>query len=343
MSPVASWGGVAPGSVINWFFPNGLSQQTFVYYDPAAAPNMPILFLEHVDAVSLGLPSAGPIRQVFDGGWGSWTTLMPFKMNGVPHQLAYDSVSGAVHFDRFFGNAQGAETLWSWTWGGGFSHFAPYYINGQPYFIAYNKTNGTVHFDQFPQNLQGPIIHAASTWATGYTSITPFTMGSRSYMLLYNKDTGAVRYVRMNTTGNGASTMWSGTWGTGWTDFAAYDIGGQPYLVAYNATSGLTHFDKVPSNFNGVQILGTATLPTGMTLETLDHPGQASFLAHRTSTGSTSVYRVALDGSSATVAWGATTIANVTQIVPFMQSEKNHVLLYSKNNGDVRSYELTLF
>lgn len=343
VNAIPSWDGVAPQNVVNWYFPNGLSRQSFVYYNPAQLANQPIMFLELVDALSLGLPSSGPIRQVFDGGWGAWTTLMPFKMNGLPHQLAYNSSTGAVHFDRFYANANGAETLWSYTWGSGFSHFAPYYIGGNPYFIAYNAATGAVHFDQFPSNLQGPIIHAVGTWPAGVTSITPFAWGSNNYMLLYNKNTGAVRYERMNADGKGSTTMWSGTWGTGWTDFAAYDIGGTPHLVAYNSSNGTTHYDRVPTNFSGVQILAVGSLPTGLKLSTLDHVGPPTFVGHKTSSGATSIYRVAMDGTSAAEAWASTTIPNVTSIVPFTQSEKNYVMLYSLSNGDIRSYELTLF
>ncbi|WP_164014659.1 hypothetical protein [Pyxidicoccus trucidator] len=342
VSLIGTFDGIAASSVKAWDFPNGRKEQTFVRYDPAVSPTPQVFFVEHVDGLSLSLPTSGPVRQVFSGTWGTgWTTLMPFTLNGEPHQLAYNTSTGAVHFDKFYANANGTNTVWSYTWGTGFTHFAPYSINNYPYFIAYNSTTGDAHYDTFPSNLQGPIIKAIKTWPAGFTSIEPFVMNGENYLLLYNKNTGAVRHEKLNSTGSDSTTTWSGTWGTGFTHFAAYDIGGTPHLVAYNAANGLIHHDRIVSN--GVSVLSSATLATGMNLKTLAFNGPGHVLAYQPGTGSASTKRLALDGTTSADAFAGTMFTGATTVVPFMQGGKPYVLMYSQSTGTVRSYELSMF
>ncbi|WP_437306828.1 hypothetical protein [Sorangium sp. So ce388] len=344
MSAKASYAGVAAMNVKKFDFPNGRSRQTLMLYDPAQLSDVNVNFVEHVDALSLGLPLDGPVRQAFSGTWETgWTSLMPFELNGESHQIAYNSTTGAVHFDKFFPNAQGANTVWSSTWGTGFTRFVPYYINGYPYFIVYNTTNGAVHFDTFPSNLQGPIINGIHSWPAGLTNITHFVLGGENYLLIYSGLTGAIRFDKINATGSDSTTVWSGTWGTGWTDFVVYQIGGHPYLTAYNSTTGLAHHDRVWESLFGVETLGTANLGTGLTLSQIDFAGPSHFLTYLGSTGAGRIERVTLDGSKAGETWGATLLAGATSVIPFRQSGKSYTLTYNKASGAVRAYELTLF
>ncbi len=338
-----SYDGVRTSDVKKWEFPNGLKSQTTLLYNPSQAPDPQVNFVEHVDALSLSLPPGGPARQVFSGGWGTgWSTLMPFTFNGAPHQLAYNITTGAVHFDRFYPNANGVETKWSWTWGSGFSHFSPFYVGNYPYFIAYNQTNGEVHFDTFPSNLQGPIIKGIKNWGAGFTSVTPFLANGQNHFLIYNKNTGAVRVERVNNQQSGSDTVWSGTWSTGFTDFFAHDKAGQPYLVAYNASNGVTHYDRFFSGLNGVEVLGTGNLGSGRAVYKLDFPGAAQFLSYPSS-GSGQVQRLMMDGKSATQVWSTSLLGSATSAVPFVQDGKSYLVLYNKNNGSVRGYQMSLF
>ncbi|MCP3142964.1 hypothetical protein [Pyxidicoccus xibeiensis] len=339
---IGTFDGIAASSVVAWDFPNGKKAQTFVRYDPAVSPTTQVFFVDHVDGLSLSLPKAGPVRQVFSGTWSAgWTSLMPFTLNGEPHQLAYNRNTGAVHFDTFYANANGTNTVWSYTWGSGFTHFAPYYINKHPYFIAYNSTTGDAHYDTFPSNLQGPIIKAIKTWPAGLTTIEPFVMNGENYLLLYNKNTGAVRYEKLNATGSDSTTTWTGTWGTGFTHFASHDIGGTPHLVVYNASTGAIHYDRILAN--GVSVLAIETLATGLNLEALDFNGPGHVLAYQPGTGSAATKRLGLDGTTSADAFAGTTFASATAVVPFMQGGKPYVLLYNENTGTVRSYELSMF
>lgn len=334
---------------VNWFdvkrfdFPGGVSKTLF-RYEPVGASDGKVFFVQHIDALSLGLPSAGPVRQVWSGTWSTgFTTLMPFvAADGQPAQLAYNTNTGTVHFDKFFANAQGANTVWSFTWGTGFSHFVPFYVNGKPHFIAYSTTSGDIHYDEFPDNLQGPIIHKIKNLAAGFTSATTFKMGAENYLLFYSKNSGAVRFEHLTADGHDSTTIFTSFWGTGWTDFHPYEIGHYPYMVAYNSGAGTVHYDRLPENLNGSATLTEGTLGTGLTLAALAFPGPGHFVS-LSSSGSFKVERLELDGTNAGVTWTATLLSGATSIVPFRKDGKSYVLLYNNTNGAARSYELTLF
>ncbi|HEY6562002.1 MAG TPA: hypothetical protein VI072_32265 [Polyangiaceae bacterium] len=336
--------GVSVANIKKFDFPNGKSKQTYVRYDPSVAPTSEVYFVDHVDALSLGLPTAGPMREVSNQSWASGsTTVMPFVQNQAPHLLVYNSATGAVRFDKIGANAQGVENKWSFNgWAGGFSHFTPYYINGNPYFVVYNKTTGEVHYDQFPSDLQGPIIHHTKFWPAGFTSITPFVSNGVNMLLLYNKTSGAVRFEALNSTGTNSSTTFSHTWGSGFTDFAAYDIAGEAYLTAYNSSTGLVHYDKVLGN--GVQVLSQGNIGTGRSLHTLAYGGPPQLIAYAAGgSGIGEVLRLEMDGTVAAKTWGRTLFASGTSVVPFVQNKKSYVLVFNKANGAARTYELTLF
>lgn len=324
-------------------FPNGKAAQTYLRYDPSVAPTSEIYFVDHVDALSLGLESGNGVDQVFSGTWSAgFTSFMPFVLNGQPHQLAYNATTGTVHFDRFFANANGAETLWDYTWGAGWSHFVPYYIGGYPYFVAYNQSSGELHFDTFPQNLQGAIVKGTKTIASGFTSIVSFVLAGENYLLLYNKSTGAVRFDRLNSIGSNASTAWNGSWGTGWTDFVPYYIGGKPYLIAYNSSSGEMHYDRISESLFGTIGIKSFTAPTGMKLAPVafDGPG---YYGSTTNGGTLKFERMTNDGGDSSAVWQASGLSSATTVISFKQAGKTYQLLYNKANGAVRAYRVNLF
>ena len=267
---------------------------------------------------------------------------MPFTLNGAASMLAYNTTTGDVHFDQFFANSNGTSTVWSSTWGAGFTDFIPYYINGAPQFIAYNRANGQAHFDAFPANLQGPIIRAIRTWPTGLTSIMPFVLNGQNYLLMYNKDTGAVRFDLINAAGSNSSTVWSSTWSTGFTTFLPYSINEHPYLVAYNASTGLVHYDRIWESLNGVEVKNTGNIGAGLKLSTHDALAPGHFFAY-SSDGKLRTHRLSLYGDLSGEVWRKTGLTSATITAPFAQAGKDYVLVYNGTTGAVRSYEMTLF
>jgi hypothetical protein len=347
MSAIATYDGVPFNQVRKFDFPNLQARQTFIEYDPSEysddKDDTVVTFVDHVDYLSLGLPSDTPAKQVFSGTWGSgWTTLMPFTSGGAACQLAYNSTTGAVHFDQFFANSNGASTVWSHTWAAGFTHFVPFYIDGEPRFIAYNRATGEVHFDAFPSNLQGPIIKAIRTWPTGIGSLVPFVLNGKNYLLMYVRETGAVSIRKINATGDNTSGVWDGNWSSGLTTFLPYTIDEHPYLVVYDSTTGLIHYDRINENLQGVSVKGTGAIGTGRKLSMIGSRAPGSFFEY-TGDGVIRTRRLSSTGSESAIVWQRTGLSSATLTSPFTQAGKDYLLVYAGSSGAVRSYEMTLF
>jgi hypothetical protein len=66
-------------------------------------------------------------------------------------------------------------------------------------------------------------------------------------------------------------------------------------------------------------------------------------LAYASSSGTSEVLRLEMDGGVAAKTWGRTLLASGTSVVPFVQDRKSYVLVFNKSNGAARTYEVTLF
>lgn len=323
-------------------WPNGLARQMTLQYEDDN-PNGQALFVEEVDGFRLG--EEAPSRQLWSGTWSAgWSVLAPFELAGVPHLIAYNPVSGAVHFDRFWSAGNGTQTLWSSTLGAGWTHLVPYAIGGQPYFVAYDSASGAVHFDQVRADLQGPNVLATANWGAGFTTVAPFTHDGQSYFLLYNKTTGAARHVRVTANGSGSTTVWSGTWATGFTHFTPYRVEGSPQFLAYNRDTGLAHFDRVYASLAGVDVRGQGTWGTGWAAHAaVTTDGLGAVTVYNPTTGEAQVLRSWGTGRGVDVAWRETWPTGATNVVPFRLGAQACELLYNASSGAVSTRTVPTF
>jgi hypothetical protein len=286
-------------------------------------------------------PDQVTVQPVASRTWmAGWTTLMPFRMNNQPHQVAYDTLTGSIRFDAYTANADDVEPVWSSSWNAGFSHFAPYYVRAYPYFVRYNQTSGELYFDTLPQDLHGPATERVHVTDAALSSVVSFSVGADNYLSLYDAHSGAVRFEKINADGSGSTPVWSGSWASGWSDIAVYSVGSQPHMIMYNASSGSMHIEAV--QLDGNHTLGSSMLSRGQRVTMLAFSARPYCLVYAND-GAASILQLPADGSDAPVVWRGGMLAEATSVASIDKDGKTYALLYDRASGAYRAYMLSLF
>jgi hypothetical protein len=190
--------------------------------------------------------------------WGKgWSQLMPFTLNKKPHFIAYNSTTGAVHFDRINDDGKGIVILKKSTWGKGWTQLMPFTLNNKPHFIAYNSTTGAVQFDRINDDGKGVNILKESIWGKGWTQLMPFTLNKKPHFIAYNSTTGAVHFDRISDDGKEIVILKKSNLGKGWTQllpYSYYDAETKWMLIAHNSASGEMFFYRIHGDGQGVDI-----------------------------------------------------------------------------------------
>ena len=102
---------------------------------------------------------------------------MPFTLGGQPYYVAYNSTNGGANLDRINAAGNGASTIWSGSWGKGWTHLAPFVQGGVQYFLAYHGGTGAVEIDKITGSGNSVTITEvwSSTWSRGWSHIVPMT------------------------------------------------------------------------------------------------------------------------------------------------------------------------
>jgi hypothetical protein len=127
-------------------------------------------------------------------------------------------------------------SMWSGTWGTGFSSFVRYYIDEYPYIVAYNETNGLVHYDRVWESLNGVEVRGTGTLSTGRKLIALASLGPGMFLSVAPSGAGSIHRLSLDGRASGVA-MTAGTL-AGATSFASFMQGGKTYTLLYNGTSG---------------------------------------------------------------------------------------------------------
>ena len=85
------------------------------------------------------------LSQLWISKWSKgWTSIVPFTMNKVPHQLLYKSWSGDTVISKVKANGNGVTDVRRFKWTPGWTNIIPFESNGQTHLFMYKRNSGTI-------------------------------------------------------------------------------------------------------------------------------------------------------------------------------------------------------
>ncbi|HKP17724.1 MAG TPA: M23 family metallopeptidase [Gaiellaceae bacterium] len=250
--------------------------------------------------------------EVYSATWSKgWTHFMPYKVDGVPHYLAYKSATGEVDLDRLVATPFGAsvttvgETLFSKSW----THFMPFTLDGQPYFVVYNSLSGTAKTLRInPDGASMKILYTAD-WGKGWTHLVPFVQNGVQYFIAYASGTGSTLIDRITGSGDYVAfdVMSSAPRAAGVSQLVPVYHAGAVHLIAYSAVTGAVSFERMNANGQGTQVLGSSRWTRGWTALTPFSIGIVGYVfGYKVATGEAASLRLKADGTGITKIWTKT-------------------------------------